>query len=86
MNAMVVIDYNFEIPQLMTFQEEYYTMPTMAMIGSIGGTLGMLVEFSFFGAIIEMAELIIVLLRKCAKKGKSISYSELQNCWTEGLF
>ena len=72
-NPLIVIDYNFDLPQSMTAKEEYYTMPTLSMIGSIGGTLGMLIEFSIFGAVIEMAELLLLLLKKCVTKGKYVN-------------
>ena len=69
-NPLIVMSYGFDLPQSMTVWEEYYTMPTMDLIGTVGGTLGMLIEFSIFGAIIEVVELFSILLKKFVNKGK----------------
>ena len=69
-NPLIVMSYGFDLPESMTVREEYYTMPTLDLIGTVGGTMGMLIEFSIFGAIIEVVELLCTLLRKFVNKGK----------------
>ena len=44
-----LIQYNFKQPETVTLNEEYYTVQTLDLIGVAGGTLGMFVEFTFYG-------------------------------------
>ena len=69
-NPLIVMSYTFDKPESMNVREEYYTMPTMEMIGSVGGTLGMLIEFTIFGTIIQVVKLFSILLKKYVNKGK----------------
>ena len=45
-----VVIYSFQSPKNNLINEEYYVVPTLDLIGVIGGTLGMLLGFSFYGA------------------------------------
>ena len=69
-NPLIVMSYGFDLPESMTVREEYYTMPTLEMIGSVGGTLGMLIEFTIFGTVFEVVKLLFILLKKFVNKGK----------------
>ena len=44
----VCMSYEFEEPGSMTVNAEYYVISTFGLIGVIGGTLGMFVEFEFY--------------------------------------
>ena len=57
----VKIHLRFQSPEVTTIYEEYLIYDFNAMLGSIGGTLGMFVGFSFSSII----ELFINLLKKC---------------------
>ena len=69
-NPLIVMSYGFDLPESMTVREEYYTMPTLEMIGSVGGTLGMLIEFTIFGTVFEVVKMLFKLLKKFVNKGK----------------
>ena len=43
----VYLGYNFAPPRTITIHEEYLIYDTIGLIGSIGGTLGMFIGFSF---------------------------------------
>ena len=47
--AVFYMSYEFEEPGTMTLNEEYFVISTFGFIGAIGGTLGMFVDFNFFG-------------------------------------
>ena len=69
-NPLIVMSYGFDLPESMTVREEYYTIPTLEMIGSVGGTLGMLIEFTIFGTVFEVVKMLFKLLKKFVNKGK----------------
>ena len=48
-NPQAKLMYEFRSPETMTVSEEYYIMSMVNMVGSIGGTLGMCIGFSFSG-------------------------------------
>ena len=46
-----VLSYRFAYPQVLTIYQEYLIYDSIGMIGSVGGTLGMFIGFSFSNAI-----------------------------------
>ena len=60
-NNTMIIYLRFQSPEVITIYEEYLIYDFNGMLGSIGGTLGLFVGFSFSSAI----ELFINLLKKC---------------------
>ena len=48
-NNETTIEYQFAPPMMTTVQQEYLIFDTIGMIGSVGGTLGMFIGFSFTG-------------------------------------
>ena len=61
-NTYIMIIYlRFQSPEVITIYEEYLIYDFNGMLGSIGGTLGLFVGFSFSSAI----ELFINLLKRC---------------------
>ena len=43
-----LIQFNFKQPEIMALSEEYYVVQTLDLIGIVGGTLGLFVEFTFY--------------------------------------
>ena len=64
------MSYLFLQPETMTYYEEYYVVPTLDLIGLIGGTLGMFVGFSFYGMFCDIVTLFIVISKKVFAKSK----------------
>ena len=64
-----VIIYMFQSPMRTTIIEEYYVVPTLDLIGVIGGTLGMLLGFSFYSAFDHILKLSVVLASKIFNQG-----------------
>ena len=60
----------FSQPETMTYNEEYYVVPTLDLIGLIGGTLGMFVGFSFHGMFCDIATLFTMISKKFFAKSK----------------
>ena len=60
-NNTIIIYLRFQIPEVITIYEEYLIYDFNGMLGSIGGTLGLFVGFSFSSII----QLFINLLKKC---------------------
>ena len=60
-NDTITIHLRFQSPEVITIYEEYLIYDFNGMLGSIGGTLGLFVGFSFSSAI----ELFINLLKRC---------------------
>ena len=60
-NNTMIIYLRFQSPEVITIYEEYLIYDFNGMLGSIGGTLGMFVGFSF-SSIIELS---INLLKNC---------------------
>ena len=58
------MNYMFHQPETMTYNEEYYVVPTLDLIGLIGGTLGMFVGFSFYGMFCDIVTLFTIISRK----------------------
>ena len=46
-----ILTYQFNYPQVLTIYQEYLIYDGIGMIGSVGGTLGMFIGFSFSNAI-----------------------------------
>ena len=46
-----ILSYQFDYPQVLTIYEEYLIYDGIGMIGSVGGTLGMFIGFSFSNTI-----------------------------------
>ena len=46
-----VLTYQFAYPQVLTIYQEYLIYDGIGMIGSVGGTLGMFIGFSFSNAV-----------------------------------
>ena len=66
-----VVIYLFQTPMTVLVNEEYYVVPTLDLIGVIGGTLGMLLGFSFYGAFSDIYKALVKLASKitCNLKG-----------------
>ena len=57
--AQFIVEYSFDPPRdtrdsrttnpYKTIKKEHFTMSSMSLLGSVGGTLGMFVGFSFIG-------------------------------------
>ena len=60
--------YGFQSPEKMIKNEESLVMPTLNMIGSIGGTVGIFIEFDFFSAILKMIYLSKIALLRLKRK------------------
>ena len=60
-NNTMIIYLRFQSPEVLTIYEEYLIYDFNGMLGSIGGTLGLFVGFSFSSII----RLFINLLKKC---------------------
>ena len=50
-NRTSVVEYNFKQPETMTVQTEFLVYDMTTLIGSIGGTLGMCIGFSFMNVV-----------------------------------
>ena len=50
----VYFAYNFAPPKTVVVHEEYLIYDTIGLIGSVGGTLGMFIGFSFSGTISQI--------------------------------
>ena len=62
-----VIQYSFKQPETQTFQKEYLVYDTTTFIGSVGGTLGMWIGFSFMNVvhwILDKCEIFLMTYRK----------------------
>ena len=56
-----------------TIFTEYYLLDGYTLIGTVGGTLGLMIGFSFMGAITSLADLGIAIkakYNKCKQKSK----------------
>ena len=51
--------------------EEYYIVPTLDLIGLIGGTLGMFIGFSFYGTFADALTLALYIAKKMKNAGKN---------------
>ena len=69
-NYLVGYYYGLSEP-MMTLNEEYYVVPTLDLIGIIGGTLGIFVGFSFYGTFKDILDITVNLISKLCLKGKS---------------
>ena len=58
--SMFQMKYKFSTPELTTEYKEHLVFDTVNMIGSIGGTLGMCIGFSFSGIISTVLEYVKV--------------------------
>ena len=65
-----VVVYGFDKPETTKIIEQYYVMAELDLFGLIGGTLGMFVEFSIYGSISFILDLIAWLLLRTLVKGK----------------
>ena len=81
-NRIYVVGFSFQSPYTMTLIEEYYVVPTLDLIGIIGGTLGMFIGFSFYGLFSDVIDIIQFVASKINIKGKSwfchIEYRDLK--------
>ena len=64
-----VIIYMFKSPMRTKINEEYYVVPTLDLIGVIGGTLSMVLGFSFYGAFDYILTLSVVLVSRIVNQG-----------------
>jgi len=53
-----LVQYTFKQPETTTLNEEYYVVQTLDLIGVVGGTLGLFVEFTFYGLLSFLLNLI----------------------------
>ena len=65
----VTLWYHFAPPGLMIVKEEYLIYDLISMIGSVGGTLGLCVGFSFFGLIDFLLASLKMFILKYFKSG-----------------
>ena len=61
----------------MLLAEEYYIVPTLDLIGLIGGTLGMFVGFSFYETFADALSLTISIAKKMTNAGKNFFLSQI---------
>ena len=73
------IEYHFMQPETMLLTEEYYVVPTLDLIGLIGGTLGMFVGFSFYGTFADALSLALSILKKKKNAGKNFFLSPIED-------
>ena len=65
-----LIQFNFKQPEIMTLNEEYYVVQTLDLIGIVGGTLGLFVEFTFYGLFSFFLNVIQPLASKVKMNGR----------------
>ena len=70
-----MISYNFQQPEMLLLVEEYYVVPTLDLIGLIGGTLGMFVGFSVYGTFADALSLTLSIAKKMTNDGKNFFLS-----------
>ena len=70
-NNTMIIYLRFQSPEVITIYEEYLIYDFNGMLGSIGGTLGLFVGFSFSSAI----ELFISLLKRCKLENYNLRWN-----------
>ena len=63
---MISFSYNFDSPQRMRIYDEYLIYDGFAMIGAIGGTLGLFIGFSFS----DFIWLVLTYVTNCLNKFK----------------
>ena len=56
---------------MLLLTEEYYIVPTLDLIGLIGGTLGMFIGFSFYGTFADALSLVLSIVKKMTNAGKT---------------
>ena len=61
--SWIMFEYKFLPPQLKTVYKEYLIFDMVGVIGSVGGTLGMCIGFSFSGIISTISDLILNMLK-----------------------
>ena len=66
-----IIEYKFQQPETVLLTEEYYIVPTLDLIGLIGGTLGMFVGFSVYGTFADALSLVLSIAKKMTNPGKT---------------
>ena len=66
-----VIEYKFQQPETLLLTEEYYVVPSLDLIGLIGGTLGMFVGFSIYGTFADALSLVLSIVKKMTNAGKT---------------
>ena len=66
-----MIEYKFQQPEMLLLTEEYYIVPSLDLIGLIGGTLGMFVGFSFYGTFADVLNLALYIAKKMKNAGKN---------------
>ena len=59
---MVIFSYKFDTPETTDVYSEYIIVDFMAMVGSIGGTLGLYIGFSFFDFFMQILDWIQMLV------------------------
>ena len=66
-----IVTYIFQPPETLLLIEEYYVVPTLDLIGLIGGTLGMFVGFSIYGTFSDGLRLALSIVKKMKNAGKN---------------
>ena len=64
-----MFSYSFEYPEVVTWNEEYYVISPLRLIGCIGGTLGMFFGFSFSGALSMILDFFEMICLKFSYNG-----------------
>ena len=75
-----MIEYKFQQPETLLLTEEYYIVPTLDLIGLIGGTLGMFIGFSFYGTFADALNLTLYIAKKLKNAGKNYKVLTKKAC------
>ena len=72
---MYVLGYSFLTPESITLEEDYLILSFLDMVGGVGGNLGLFIEFSFHGFILDIffmcKAFVLKRVRQCKyQKGK----------------
>ena len=76
----IKFSYSFSLPRTIIVYDEYLILDTIAMIGSIGGTLGLFIGFSFsnaFSYILSIVKSILIMRKR--KRNNDIKVDELSD-------
>ena len=68
-NPMILVTYSFEKPERETYNREYLVVDTFALIGKLGGNLGIFIGFEFFGFFCMLVDLFRNLLQGIIFRG-----------------
>ena len=58
----MIVGYDFDRPEVLTYKEEIFAMPFDSLLASIGGNLGLFIGFSISGVV---TSLLLYISSKC---------------------